>query len=98
MKVSNMPFDVQNLIALQKLGHPGVYPNSENIIPPVDKERLRVVEAASRAEVKLKQYKEIEERLEEINILRQQAAVRYAPNGDKVPIAYTEGEFIDIEV
>jgi hypothetical protein len=79
-------------------GHPAIYPNSENIKPPLEKERLRVVEAATRTELELNQIKEIEERVEEINILRQQAIARYDPNGNAVPIAYTEGEFVNIEV
>ena len=79
-------------------GHPMVYPNSENILPPVEKDRIRVVEAATRAEIASHRVKEIEERIDEINILRQQAVLRYAPNGDKILPAVTEGEFVDIEV
>lgn len=75
-------------------GHPNVYPNNEHITPPIEKEKIRVVEAASRTEVKLKQWKEIEERMEEINILRKQSETRYAKD---IPI-YVQGEFIDIEV
>ena len=47
-------------------GHPMVYPNSENILPPLEKERVRVVEAATRAEIASHRVKEIEERIEEI--------------------------------
>ena len=79
-------------------GHPMVYPNSENILPPLEKERIRVVEAATRADIELNREKKIEERIEEINMLRQQAVLRYTPNGDKILPAVTEGEFIDIEV
>ena len=79
-------------------GHPMVYPNSENILPPLEKERIRVVEAATRADIELNRVKRIEERIEEINSLRQQAVLRYTPSGDKVLPAVTEGEFVDIEV
>jgi len=79
-------------------GHPMVYPNSENILPPLEKERIRVVEAATRADIELNRVKRIEERIEEINSLRQQAVLRYTPNGEEVLPAVTEGEFVDIEV
>jgi len=79
-------------------GHPMVYPNSEFIKPPMEKARIRVVEQATRAEIRLNQVKEIEERIEEINALRQQAVLRYDPNGNAVDVAYSEGEFVDIEV
>lgn len=79
-------------------GHPMVYPNSENILPPLEKERIRVVEAATRADIELNRVKKIEERIEEINSLRQQAVLRYTPNGEEVLPAVTEGEFVDIEV
>lgn len=79
-------------------GHPMVYPNSENILPPLEKERIRVVEAATRADIELNRVKRIEERIEEINSLRQRAVLRYTPNGEEVLPAVTEGEFVDIEV
>lgn len=79
-------------------GHPMVYPNSENILPPLEKERIRVVEAATRADIELNRVKKIEERIEEINTLRQQAVLRYTPNGEEILPAVTEGEFVDIEV
>lgn len=79
-------------------GHPMVYPNSENILPPLEKKRVRVVEAATRADIELNRVKKIEERIEEINILRQQAVLRYTPNGEEILPAVTEGEFVDIEV
>jgi hypothetical protein len=88
----------EQAIQASMYGHSVTYPNSENIKPPLEKERIRVVEAATRTEIASYRVKEIEERIEEINILRQQAAVRYAPNGDKVPVAYTQGEFVNIEV
>ena len=39
-------------------GHPMVYPNSENVAPPTRKEKKRVVEAATRAEVNMDIIKE----------------------------------------
>lgn len=93
MKISNQPFDVYQLMQAQKYGHPNVYPNSENIIPPLEKKRLRIVEAATRTEIKLNQIKEVEERAKEIQALREQAKSRYS-----AVMPYTEGEYIDIEV
>ena len=90
--------EIKQSILASLNGHPGVYPNSEHIKPPMEKERIRVVEQATRTEVQLRQQKEIEERMEEVQTLIDQAATRYAPNGEKTPVAYTEGEFIDIEV
>jgi len=96
MKVpsTGMPFDVHQTIKALQYGHPNVYANSEHITPPIEKDRVRVVEAASRTEVKLKQWKEIEERAKEINMLRKQHDIRY----DKDIPAYTQGEFVDIKV
>ena len=96
MKVpsTGMPFDVHQTIKASQYGHPNVYANSEHITPPIEKDRIRVVEAASRTEVKLKQWKEIEERAKEINMLRKQSDIRY----DKDIPAYTQGEFVDIKV
>jgi hypothetical protein len=79
-------------------GHPNVYPNSEHIKPPQEKERIRIVEQATRAEVKLNQQREIEDRIEEINTLRQQAAIRYTPDGkNTISPGETQGQFVDIE-
>jgi hypothetical protein len=87
--------EIKQSILASLNGHPGVYPNSEHIKPPMEKERIRVVEQATRTEVKLRQQKEIEERMEEIQMLRDQAKARY---GIDIVVAHTEGEFIDIEV
>ena len=93
-----MPFDVYQVMQAQKLGQPVVYPNSENIAPPINKERKRVVEAATRTEVKLQRIKEVQDRIDEINALRQQAALRYTRDLSTVSPGETQGQFIDIEV
>ncbi len=88
------PFEMYQAIQSQKYGHPNVtYPNSENITPPMEKERIRIVEAATRTEIKLNQIKEVEERAKEIQALREQAKSRYS-----AVMPYTEGEYVDIEV
>lgn len=87
------PFEMYQAIQAQKYGHPKVYPNSENITPPMEKERIRIVEAATRTEIKLNQIKEVEERAKEIQALREQAKSRYSTE-----MPYTEGEYVDIEV
>ena len=44
--------DIQSQVArVQQYGHPNVYANSENIKPPLKKEKIRVVEASTRAEI-----------------------------------------------
>ena len=91
------PFDVHQIMKATQYGYPGVYPNSENIKPPAKKERLRVVEAATRTEIRLNQIKDIEERAKEIKTLRELASLRYASNGKKV-VTEIEARIIDIKV
>lgn len=93
LPTNGMPFNVYEQIQAQKYGHPATYPNSENITPPIEKERIRIVEAATRTEIKLNQIKEVEERAKEIQALREQAKNRYS-----AVMPYTEGEYVDIEV
>tara|TARA_Y100000385_G_scaffold186819_1_gene193110 strand:+ start:329 stop:595 length:267 start_codon:yes stop_codon:yes gene_type:complete len=88
-----MKTELTQHIQAASYGHPKVYPNSENITPPMKKERIRIVEAATRTEIKLNQIKEIEERAKEIQALREQAKSRYS-----AVMPYTEGEYVDIEV
>ena len=47
---NGMPFDKYQVIQAQMYGAP-VHPNSENISPPVQKEKKRVVEAATRTSI-----------------------------------------------
>jgi hypothetical protein len=93
-----MQSEMVQAMQAQVYGHPNTYPNSEHIKPPLLKERIRVVEAATRTDLKLEQTKQVEERMEELQALRDQAAVRYDAHGNNTPITYTEGEFVDIEV
>ena len=93
-----MPFEMYQAIQAANYGHPNVYPNSEHIKPPMEKERIRVVEQATRAEVKLAQTKAIEQRYEEIQALRDRAAIRYNRDGTTVSPGETQGQFIDMEV
>lgn len=98
LPTNGMPFDVYEQIQHAKYGHPVTYPNSENITPPVEKERLRVIEQATRTEIKLNSQKAIEDRIKEINELRQQAAIRYNKDGTTISPGETQGQFIDLEV
>tara|TARA_Y100000389_G_scaffold151401_1_gene151158 strand:- start:2204 stop:2530 length:327 start_codon:yes stop_codon:yes gene_type:complete len=98
LPTNGMPFEMMQQIQASKYGHPNAYPNSEHIKPPMEKERIRVVEQATRAEVKLTQTKAIEERYKEIQVLRDQAAIRYNRDGTTVSPGETQGQFIDLEV
>tara|TARA_A200000159_G_scaffold162205_1_gene185611 strand:+ start:2178 stop:2483 length:306 start_codon:yes stop_codon:yes gene_type:complete len=98
LPTNGMPFDVYEQIQAQKYGHPATYPNSENIAPPLEKKRLRVIEAATRTDLKLDQTRQIEDRMKEIQTLREQAKTRYSAYDNGVPSTYTEGEYVDIEV
>ena len=93
-----MPIEMYNQIQAAKYGHPNVYPNSEHIKPPMEKERIRVVEAATRSDLKLDQTRRVEERMKEIQNLRDQAGVRYDQSGKTVSPGETQGQFIDLEV
>ena len=93
-----MPIEMYNQIQAAKYGHPNVYPNSEHIKPPMEKERIRVVEAATRSDLKLEQTRRVEERMKEIQDLRDQASVRYDQSGKTVSPGETQGQFIDLEV
>lgn len=95
---SGMPFDVHQTIKASQYGHPNVYANSENITPPIEKDHRRVVEAASRTEVKLAWRKAIEDRMQEIADLRQQAALRYNRDLSTVSELEVQGQIIDIKV
>jgi hypothetical protein len=92
--------EIRHAVLASKMlyGHPNVYPNSEHIRPPMEKERLRVVEAATRIEIKLDQQKTIEDRIIELNTLRQQAAIRYKQDGTTISPGYTQGNFVDLEI
>ena len=57
LPTNGMPFEMYQQIQASKYGHPNVYPNSEHVKPPHEKERIRVVEAATRTEIKLNQVK-----------------------------------------
>lgn len=93
-----MPFEILQALHASKYGHPNVYPNSENILPPIEKKRIRVVEAATRSDLKLDQTRRVEERMKEIQALRDQAAARYDKDGQTISPGETQGQFIDIEV
>lgn len=93
-----MPIEMYNQIQAAKYGHPNVYPNSEHIKPPMEKERIRVVEAATRSDLKLDQTRQVEERMKEIQALRDQASARYDQEGKTVSPGETQGQFIDLEV
>ena len=48
------PFKVHDQIQAQLYGHNHVYPNSENISPPVKKEATRVVEPSTRSSINMR--------------------------------------------
>ena len=93
-----MKVEMSQALQAQQYGHPNVYPNSEHIKPPMEKERIRVVEAATRADLKLDQTRRVEERMKEIQNLRDQASVRYDQSGKTVSPGETQGQFVDLEV
>ena len=64
----------------------------------MEKERIRVVEASTRTDLKLDQTRRVEERMKEIQTLRDQAAVRYNRDGTTISPGETQGQFIDLEV
>jgi hypothetical protein len=64
----------------------------------MEKERIRVVEAATRTDLKLEQTRRVEERMKEIQELRDQASVRYDQSGKTISPGETQGQFIDLEV
>lgn len=93
-----MKVEMSQATQAQIYGHPNVYPNSEHIKPPMEKERIRVVEAATRSDLKLEQTRRVEERMKEIQSLREQAAARYDQSGKTVSPGETQGQFVDLEV
>jgi hypothetical protein len=93
-----MKVEMSQALQAQQYGHPKVYPNSENIKPPQEKERIRVVEAATRTDLKLDQTRRVEERMKEIQNLRDQAGARYDQSGKTVSPGETQGQFVDLEV
>ena len=93
-----MKVEMSQAIQAQMYGHPNVYPNSEHIKPPMEKERIRVVEAATRTDLKLDQTRRVEERMKEIQDLRDQAGARYDQEGKTVSPGETQGQFVDLEV
>ena len=93
-----MKVEMSQAIQAQQYGHPNLSPNSENIVPPVEKKRIRVIEAATRTDLKLDQTRQVEERMKEIQALRDQAASRYSQAGKTISPGETQGQFIDIEV
>ena len=93
-----MKVEMSQAIQAQMYGHPNVYPNSEHIKPPMEKERIRVIEAATRTDLKLDQTRRVEERMEEIQDLRDQAGARYDQEGKTVSPGETQGQFVDLEV
>lgn len=98
LPTNGMPLEMYQQIQAAKYGHPNVYPNSEHIKPPLEKERIRVVEAATRSDLKLEQTRRVEERMKEIQSLREQAAARYDQSGKTVSPGEIQGQFIDLEV
>ena len=62
----NMPFNVDMAMRAQQYVHPNVYPNAEYIKPPLEKKKLRVVEPATRTEISIQRFKDMQERVDEL--------------------------------
>ena len=80
-------------------GNPINYPNSENIRPPVQKVRKRVVEPATRTEVSAYMMAKWNDRLDRYQEAREQKAIaEYREDGSISPSTASAGSNIDFEV
>ena len=91
--------DIQSQVArVQQYGHPNVYANSENIKPPMKKEKIRVVEAATRAEINSRLQESWQERAERLqNKAVNDQRVIYEENGQRKLERIEQGKLLDIE-
>lgn len=62
-----------------------IYPNSENIPPPVKKEKLRVVEPSTRADVNMQSIRDFHEKKEYwANIIQDERLRKYLDEQDRL--------------
>ena len=83
----NMPFN------------PNVYPNSENVTPPVKKAAVRVVEPSTRAAVRMSPTEVYHKKKEQMDYeMRQAILLEYRKDGSIKPPNLDTGTNVDIEV
>ena len=89
-----MSNDIQNQVArVQYYGHPNIYPNSENIAPPVQKNKKRVVEAATRADVNMDIIKEFYNKQQVwLDIIKDDRIRKFLDN------PFSQGRIVDIKI
>ena len=84
--------------AAQVYGHPNVHPNSENIHPPIQKARVRIVEAATKSEVNSNLFKSWEEKMARIQEYeRHRQMTTYNQNGRENLERARESQMLDIK-
>ena len=94
LPTEGMPFNVYEQIQAQKYGHPVTYPNSENILPPHKKEKIRVVEQSTRAQVNLDVLKKWQEQKDRVDDGLENLRLRAFLNKEQIE----QGAILDIEV
>ena len=82
----------------QMYGHPKVYANSENIKPPVKKEKIRVVAPSTKAEINSNLQENWQQRIERIQqrTIKEQRII-YERNGKLRLKRIEEGKLLNIE-
>jgi hypothetical protein len=84
--------------AQQIYGHPNVAANSENIQPPIEKARTRVVEAATKTEVSSNLFKTWEERAARIEEYeRHRQMTTYNRDGTRNLEQMRDAQMLDIK-
>ena len=91
--------DIQSQVArVQQYGHPSVYANSENIKPPMKKEKIRVVVAATRAEINSRLQESWQQRAGRLQYKAvNDQRVTYEENGQRKLERIEQGKLLDIE-
>ena len=75
------------------------YPNSENIQPPMKKDKVRVVEQMDRSPVVYDSTKDFHKKLDELMEQRQNAEIiKYKKDGSIDPAMVDVGQLLDISV
>jgi len=75
------------------------YPNSENIKPPMKKDKVRVIEQMDRSPVAYDSTKDFHKKLDELMEQRQNAEIiKYKKDGSIDPAMVDVGQLLNIEV
>lgn len=75
------------------------YPNSENIQPPMKKDKVRVIEQMNRSPVVYDSTKDFHKKLDELMQQRQNAEIiKYKKDGSIDPAMVDVGQLLDISV